>query len=570
MRKALLLLFTFLLVAACAGPNLRDPASVKTSSCNKLIAGLLKKGKKSYAKSLNQKIIHPTLKKLEAFSLKARLRFLKMLNANRGRFKFSSELYASTINKMLTEELISIENIPPLLKNRSESKYILDFSYNEVRVLDRAAEKLPDLNATIDLILKRSSPSIYQAQSLRDLLSKLDLSKSELNEFQKYFLKYPKSKRQWSTLSEYMSFTSVMRSKNQAEAMREMPKLFSPKTSGKHLKSFKKVRKNIRSYQKKQFSKQERAAIKKGLSKKEAQKFASVEAKRMSEIYSGLKYSCRSTKPTAESIKAAKITSSFFMGMGITATAATYAYSNWDKDKSKFDWYGKLGHDLAWKYIFQHAYNKIMTDQAATFLKKVIALNAFYTPADYIEAAMYELEFGEKNAFIEEEYQRILQSRKDQDPGFVANYNAAMSSLNNEYFPEKLKGFMQKLLTGERKLPKDEFDEILSLNDISVGELEDEQLKERLLEAITQKVYNDNSGKVKFGSATMDRYIFVRSFDIVDVPKSLLVGFWIYKTMCMGGTNMKAALVQASIIYTIDQVLSKFIYYELRRDVINM
>jgi hypothetical protein len=68
----------------------------------------------------------------------------------------------------------------------------------------------------------------------------------------------------------------------------------------------------------------------------------------------------------------------------------------------------------------------------------------------------------------------------------------------------------------------------------------------------------------------LDRYLFVRSYDVVDVPKSLLMGLWIYKTMCMGGTNMKAAITQASLIYAIDQVVSKYIYYQIRRDAINM
>jgi hypothetical protein len=320
----------------------------------------------------------------------------------------------------------------------------------------------------------------------------------------------------------------------------------------------------------KQVKKLEKKALKKGATKAEAKEIARREAKEMTELYSNLKYSCRSTKPTAESKQAAKSTSKFFMGMGISATAGTYAYANWDKDKTKFDWYGKLGHDLAWKFIFQYGYNAVMTDQAATFLKKNLSLHIFYTPADYIEAAMYEKEFGEENSFLTEEYERMLEARKLEDPAFVEEYNKMMSSLNNEYFFEKVKRYSKDLFTGEESLPKNEFDEILSLEDISVGDLEDEEMKERLMEAVTLKLYDENSGNVKLGSHTLDRYLFVRTYDVVDVPKSLLMGLWIYKTMCMGGMNMKAAITQASIIYAIDQVVGKFIYYQIRRDAINM
>ncbi|MFT6070347.1 MAG: hypothetical protein ACJAT2_003232 [Bacteriovoracaceae bacterium] len=531
---------------------------------------LLLSQKKDRFKKARKKIIDSSVSKLKSMSLKAKLKFLQTLNARRGRFKGFSEMYANTINKMLHEGLISAEEVPALLKNEKKLKYGFDFTYGEVRVSPSSWDGLPNLDETMDQVLDRLNPSADQVMRLRKLLEESDFNPEELQEFNRYFSRFPETDDDWKILKEYLSYATAMRSKNQMAALREMPGLFFKENKAKHLRKFRKIRSSIDNYEVKQVKKLEKKALKKGATKAEAKEIARREAKEMTELYSNLKYSCRSTKPTAESKQAAKSTSKFFMGMGISATAGTYAYANWDKDKTKFDWYGKLGHDLAWKFIFQYGYNAVMTDQAATFLKKNLSLHIFYTPADYIEAAMYEKEFGEENSFLTEEYERMLEARKLEDPAFVEEYNKMMSSLNNEYFFEKVKRYSKDLFTGEESLPKNEFDEILSLEDISVGDLEDEEMKERLMEAVTLKLYDENSGNVKLGSHTLDRYLFVRTYDVVDVPKSLLMGLWIYKTMCMGGMNMKAAITQASIIYAIDQVVGKFIYYQIRRDAINM
>ncbi len=563
-------LFIGLLLFTCSHTVERSPASFNSGNCKQLVKGFFDKTKKNTFGIVKEKVISPAVKKLGRHTLKSRLAFLKMLNARKGRFRFLTQMYADTINKMLSEKLIAPDQVSELLVQKESSKYLLDFTYGEVQLVPKSWDGLPNIDETMEIILARSQPSSDQVIKLRKLLSESEFTPLEFNEFQKYFVKFPESEDEWKLMKEYLSFATAMRQKHQMAALAELPRLFYPNDSGKYLDKFKKIRKSIDKFEIKQVKKQEKKALKKGLKGDEAKAFAKKQAKEMTEVYSNMKYACRSTKPTPESKYAAKRTSKFFMGMGISATAGTYAYANWDKDKTEFDWYGKLGHDLAWKFIFQYGYNAIMTDQAATFLKKVISLHVFYTPADYIEAAMYEYEFGEENTFIKEEYERIVELRKKEDPEFIKEYNAAMTSLNSEYFPEQIKRFVSDVMRGKLEVEKNEFDEILSLEEISAGDLEDEEMQERLMEAITQKIYNENSGSIKLGSHTLDRYIFVRSYDMLDVPKSLLMGVWIYKTMCMGGLNMKAAITQASIIYTLDQIIGKYIYYQIRRDIINM
>jgi hypothetical protein len=567
--RIILLFFCFLL-ATCSHHSSRGPASITQKTCTGLMADIFVAQKKNRFKRARKKVINGAVSKIKTMSLKAKFNFLKTINARRGRLKGFSEMYANTLNKMISEGILSPSDVPALLKNKKKLKYGFDFTYGEVRVVPTSWDGLPNLDESMDLILDRFNPGPDQVMRLRRLLSESNFNPEELQEFSRYFSRFPDSDENWKILKEYLSYATAMRSKHKMAALREMPGLFFSENKAKHLKKFRKIRKSIDSYEIKQTKKLEKKALKKGSSKAEAKKIAKHEAKNMTELYSNLKYSCRSTKPTAESKQAAKSTSKFFMGMGISATALTYGYVNWDKDKTKFDWYGKLGHDLAWKFIFQYGYNAIMTDQSATFLKKMASLHVFYTPADYIEAAMYELEFGEENSFIEEEYERILKARKEEDPTFTAEYNKMMTSLNNEYFFEKIKKYAKELISGKATNSKDKFDEILSLQEISVGELEDEEMKDRLMQAVTLKLYDENSGDMKLGSHTLDRYLFVRSYDVVDVPKSLLMGLWIYKTMCMGGMNIKAAVTQASLIYAIDSIVSKFIYYQIRRDFINM
>ena len=549
----------------------RSLASLTERSCRTSISNILSKYKpKSLVERITSSVVEPSIKKLSKFSLRSRLKFLNHLNAKRGRSKFLSEMYANTINKMISKGLLSEEDFTKELLKNNSGAYRLDFSYGEVRVTPKIWEGLPNQDETIDIILQRTSPGVSEVLKLSEVLENSELNPLELKEFEKHFVKYPKVDEEWKLLSEYLTFTGSMREKHQLQALGELPKLFYKKDKGKHLGKFRSIKKNIDKYENKQIKKQLKKAKKKGMNDIDAKVFAKREARQMTEVYSGLKYACRSAKHTEDSKKSAKLTSKFFLGMGVGATTASYGYSNWDKDKSEFEWYGKLAHDLGWKVFFQFGFNAIMTDQTATFLKKNLSIHAFYTPADALEASMYELEFGKSDSFIKEEFDKMVQLRKDEDPKFVEEYNKAISSLGHEYFPDRFKSLVKKMISGEIPSKKNEFDEILSLEEIASGELEDDILRDKLMEAITMKLYHENAGKVKLGGQFLDRYVFVRSYDVLDVPKSLMVGLLIYRTICMGpASNIRNAMILSSIIYTLDQVISKFVYYKIRREVIN-
>jgi len=575
-KISILILFLFIFSTTKLGDQnsisgSRSIASFEQRSCKSSISKIILNYKsKSLVEKLSSSVIKPGVEKLSKFSLRSRLKFLNHLNAKRGKSKFLSEMYANTINQMITKGLLSEEDFSKELFKNNSGAYLLDFSYGEVRVTPKIWEGLPTQDETIDIILQRTTPGVSEALKLREVLENTELNPLELKEFEKHFVRYPKDKDEWKLLSEYLSFTGSMREKQQLKALGELPKLFYESDKGKHLNNFRSLRKNIDKYESKQVKKQLKKAKKNGMSDLEAKAFAKQEARRMTEVYSNLKYACRSTKHTEESKQSAKLTSKFFMGMGVSATAASYGYSNWDKDKTEFEWYGKLAHDLSWKIFFQFGFNAIMTDQSATFLKKNLAIHAFYTPADAIEASMYELEFGEKDSFIKEEFEKMIELRKSNDPKFVEEYNKAIAALNHKYFPERFRSLVKKMISGEIPTEKNEFDEILSLEEIATGELEDEVLRDKLMEAIALKLYQENAGQVQLGGQFLDRYVFVRSYDVLDVPKSLMVGLLIYKTICMGPANsVRNAMILSSVIYTLDQVISKFVYYKIRRKVIN-
>jgi hypothetical protein len=545
-------------------------AAANGSYCVKWVNTILKAPRESLLTKFNKKLIAPMVKKLSKFSTKQKFQFLKLLKSKSGRFKFQTEMYAKTLNQMLNKNILSLEDIPELIKQTSKSKYILDFSYQEVRVLERSMNEFPSLNQTMDTFLQRKNMTISKALKMRNLLSEADLDLKDLKEFMQGLTSIPKNSSEWGDLKNYLSFAGTMKNKAKAKTLNDVDMLFSSGLKSKNIKKFYKLKLNISKYNYKQYHKQYKKFLNKNVPLTEAKRLAKIEADKLTEVYSHLKYACRSAKPTGTTKRAAKATSGFFMATGLAATTGTYAYANWDKDKEEAQWYGKLGHDLIWKMIFQFGYNAIMTDPAASLLKKTISLHVFYTPADAIEAGMYDLEFGEDNSFIDEEYERLKKELIANDPSFAKKYNDLVSYLGKDYLAEQLKDFFKAVVSGEVELPQNEVDEILSAEDLTLENMEDEELKEKLLEAISIKLYDQNSGKVKLGSHFLDRYAFVRSYDVMDVPRSLLVGLWIYRTMCMGGNNMRLALIKASTIYVLDQVIGKYIYYQVRRDLINM
>lgn len=540
----------------------------KGSPCFRLTTELLAGKSESLFARFKREKLAPLLERISSYSTKSKMQMLKLLHKRVGKTKFITEMYAETLNQMLNKKLISVDQVPDLLTVNSHSRYLLDFSYQEVRVLERELLDFPNVDQTMDILIRQKGLRTNSVIQLRKLLNESDLNLRELKVFRENF-KTPQTKQGWKDLQEYLTYSNALRDKKKLKALEEVRNLVEGK-QGQYTKKFRSLQKSVNQYKDKQYRKQLKKISKTEKNGAVAKRLAREEAERMTEVYSHLKYACRSAKPTDTTKRAAKATSGFFMATGLAATMGTYAYANWDKDKGEFDWYGKLGHDLAWKFIFQFGYNLIMTDPAATMLKKTISLHIFYTPADAIEASMYEWEFGEDNSFIDEEYERLKQQFMENDPEFAKNYNELVEYMGKEYVGDKIKGFFKAVFSGEVKLPKNEVDEILIAEDLTREDLDDEELQERLMEAIAVKVYDQNSGRVKLGSQFLDRYVFVRTYDILDVPRSLLVGLWIYRTMCMGGNNMHQALIKASTIYVLDQIIGKYMYYQIRRDVINM
>lgn len=271
-------------------------------------------------------------------------------------------------------------------------------------------------------------------------------------------------------------------------------------------------------------------------------------------IFENLYNSCKGGTNSESQENASKKFRRFRAVMGMSSNIVMYSYTNWDKNKD-FNWFAKLGYELAMGEAMGYLNTKIVTNPKASYWKKAAKNYGVFSVSDAANSALYGKLFGVSNKAAEKKIEDLkmdpqfqaeakrLHELLDQmkaDEGLLTKINAAFT--NADYDPEKL-------------TPKD---------------LEDPEMHALFLEIMSRDLYYESAGGlIQTGSTGMDRYTFSRLYGVIASTKGMAVNLMIYHILCMGGANPQQAYLKAGALYVVDNLITSYYYYKFRKQMIN-
>ncbi|MFZ4714450.1 MAG: hypothetical protein ACOYL6_12080 [Bacteriovoracaceae bacterium] len=524
----------------------------------------------AYFDDLNQKILARSLDQ-SLTGTKAQSTFLRELkNANEidrllvmnrlislaGKDLKLADDFTHLLQGAWKENIFSQEEIQSIIMANTSERLVFDFNIEEGIISYQLNVGKKYLKALEQGLKKLKLPD-EQSESLRWLLLNQNFTNDKLRFSLKKIYESGIYKTDPELLESYLHYLRGKTPEVQQKLLEQMSGLNkSDSQIGPELKSFNQTMKKIKNYEERSLKEALKEADKRFPEKSlsERVEFAKTKAREKRRIYEHLNNGCKNKGPNPENKMAAKKFAKFKLLIVTTNSTAAYTYFNWDKDKN-LEWFSKLGYELGVSMIMSWVNSKIITNPNATYLQKVLANYGTYSISDIFSSLAYSKLFGNSNKKLDEELEKLKK-----DPDFEKKIKELHAFLEEQKVDQNFiehfnHNFTNVNLDPEKITPKD---------------LDTPEMKEALLEVISDKMYEENAGKLlQTGSMAMDRYSFARLFSAYSVPKGIAISLWIYHILCMSSLNPQAAYLKATLIFMTDSMISNAIYYKLRRDGIN-
>ncbi len=310
-------------------------------------------------------------------------------------------------------------------------------------------------------------------------------------------------------------------------------------------------KKKIDKYRAKQITASKSAAQKMNLEKKIA-------------LYEKLYMSCKShvqKKPTPADLRLAKKLTWALTAGSMTSTAATYAYTHKDEEKDS-KWMKGMYFELALSGIFTYVGGTFVTSNPRLNPWTVRAPLTYFNAAvaDLGPSGAYSYFFNDDNAEMQKKFEKMKN-----DPKLEEEIAELL------HFAQE-NGLFKKHLEATEKLFKQKPHSKMSMEDIKasfdIDQIDLEESRELLFEAMAEKEYQENSGTLQTGDSGLDRYTFHRLWTLGSVPYNIGFALLMHNQMCMT-PNPKLGFAKAVGTYFAGQLLSDVIYYETRQKTIN-
>ena len=301
-------------------------------------------------------------------------------------------------------------------------------------------------------------------------------------------------------------------------------------------------------------------------SRSEALRFARAEAQAKQTRIAELHKQCTAVKPNTSNVGAGKIFSTYAMGFSAANTTISYSLSTWDQVKD-LKWASRLGFEVTSSVVFSFLSSKIISGGGTTFPKKVIKSNITSFVGNTLDAIAYQGLFQNTDG-ARKEIEEMAKS-----PTFEEDMNELLDYLHNrsdiqEYVDgvgDMSNNFM-RAITGKESIQDMSAEELSKLNPEA---LQDPVVRERLLDLVDDKLYSSDRN-YSTGSPGLDRLSFNTGYNLIgNVPVHTAIGMASFYAVCMNIDNPIKALAAFSSIQLVRGNASNFIYYRVRKDVIN-
>ncbi len=278
-------------------------------------------------------------------------------------------------------------------------------------------------------------------------------------------------------------------------------------------------------------------------------------------VYEKLYYSCKShvkSKPTPETARMAKRLTYALTAGGLGSSAITYTTVNWDKEKDS-KWFNELYFTLGISLVFTYVAGKfVLANDKLHPWKGKMPITFFNSAASDIGVSgVYHFFFNTSD----KEFERKLNELK-KDPEGQAKLQSILEVAEEEGLFEKYAEDSAKLFI-DKKTGQPLTKEAIKLEDVDI-----EASRELLIDALATKEYEEKSGVLSTGSATVDRFSYHRLYNILSVPGNIGLSLVMYNQMCMA-EDPKKGFAKAVATYMAGSLVLDVIYFQGRRDLIN-
>lgn len=287
-------------------------------------------------------------------------------------------------------------------------------------------------------------------------------------------------------------------------------------------------------------------------------------AREQSLIYEKLYMSCKShvqKKPTPADLRLAKNLTYALTAGAITSTSATYSYIHREEEKDS-KWMKGLYFEIALTGIFTYVGGTFVTSNPRLNPWTVRAPLTYFNAAvaDLGPSGAYSFFFNDTDVEMQKKFETMKNDIQFQTEVAELLHYAQEHKLFEKHLAATEKLFKQK---PSSKMTLEEIKNSFDINNVDL-----EESRELLFEAMAEKEYSEKSGPLKTGYEGLDRYTFHRLWTLGSVPYNIGFALLMHNQMCMT-PNPKAGFAKAVGTYFAGQLLLDTIYYKTREELIN-
>jgi len=454
------------------------------------------------------------------------------------------------------DDLAQISTSDPLLFHNSRDLVVY---LNKKKIIDGNSYQIfmnkinhAQLNfSSFENIYRHTNLNHLNTANLKKNLAKLKLNKEETEIIVNFLNTKKLSNLELDTLENYLSYVQTLPKDKTKNAIQSLHEIYLPKAESSHVRNFIKAENEIANYEKNLLASYEKK-FKKKLSESETRR-GRIHAKEKASDFRKLKNSCKNRNEVDQNAVATeKKFTRYLVGVSAASTAGGYWFANKDEEKDA-KWWGNLSYEVAFGTFFTWLSSRVSIKHNWGFMKKTLVSFGVSSGFDVGDAAIYGLLFNEDGEKIKEELEN--------DPEKKEEIEKLIQYFEENNLDDK---FMQKY-SEYYELQQQPNIEKIDINN------EDDYIYDNIIQYINGKVdlstlpdwADPNSDSVK-------RFNFHRAWDLISVPKTVLLQMKLYQIFCMSSVNPKKAYVLATTLIMADEIFEGFVYFKVRKETTGM
>jgi len=453
-----------------------------------------------------------------------------------------------------------------------------NFFFSKKSWRKKVLDKIPFTKKSVDKVTDETYEKIYYwistsghsteaTKKLHGKFKNLPLSDKQFKLILNEYDHFPKTQKKAEELFYYLSYATSFHEKRKLQVLSDLKFVKNGrKNKSKRYDDFLKSRDKFKKYELKELEKIKlKYKLDTDLSDLKIQRLAKKEAKVARESFENLSYACHAKVKTADNAIASKRFQKFALVVTPISTASMFTFANREEladaynkeDQERMNtWFKKLGYEVVLMSTLNMILAKIMSEPTGSYFSKVWKGAVSDISLIKVDSIIYEKVFSASEADLQKKFDNLKNN-----PEYKKMLVELDEMLNkgNAYqeFKDNMFNTVKSVLSFGKNEGEAKIDTKIDLTKFSKEELEDPQVKDAILKAITIQMYEEDKGPegdalaslIHTGNKGEDRMFFF--MEVAPIYHTINVGVaaLIYNTICMGKNNPAKAFRHAAMIY---------------------